>query len=80
MPMLVGFLLVAFFIWLAENLATVANAWTYPAQAHGWKPVPVTKMGSWYLLMLLSFVLVSMVHRPKGTCTDGTCPPNQQLD
>ena len=64
MPMLVGFLLVAFFIWLAENLATVANAWTYPAQAHGWKPVPVTKMGSWYLLMLLSFVLVSMVHRP----------------
>ena len=64
MPMLVGFLLVAFFIWIAENLATLADAWTYPTQAHGWRPVGLVKMGSWYLLMLLSFVLVSAVHRP----------------
>ncbi|MCF8504919.1 MAG: DUF817 domain-containing protein [Caulobacter sp.] len=80
MPMLLGFLLVAAFIWIAENLATLANAWVYPAQADGWKPVSVAKLGSWYLLMLLSFVLVSLVHRPKGTCTAGTCPPNQQRD
>jgi uncharacterized membrane protein YoaT (DUF817 family) len=25
--------------------------------------VPMGKMGSWYLLMILSFVLVSLLHR-----------------
>jgi uncharacterized membrane protein YoaT (DUF817 family) len=25
--------------------------------------VPMAKLGSWYLLMILSFVLVSLVHR-----------------
>lgn len=64
MPMLLGFLLVAFFIWIAENLATLANAWNYPDQRDGWRPVSIAKMGSWYLLMLLSFVLVSAVRRP----------------
>jgi uncharacterized membrane protein YoaT (DUF817 family) len=64
MPMLIGLILVAFFIWLAENLATNAVAWIYPMQRHGWRMVPIEKMGSWYLLMLLSFVLVTVVHRP----------------
>lgn len=63
MPMLLGFLLIAFFIWVAENLATYANAWIYPSQRDGWRMVGWAKMGSWYLLMLLSFVLVSLVHR-----------------
>lgn len=64
MPLLVGFLLVAVFIWIAENLGTYADAWRYPAQRDGWRPVSIEKMGSWFLLMLLSFVLVSLVHRP----------------
>lgn len=63
MPLLVGFLLVALFIWFAENIATFANAWTYPDQREGWRPVGVAKLGSWYLLMIISFVLVSVVHR-----------------
>ncbi|ATQ44341.1 hypothetical protein CSW64_19085 [Caulobacter mirabilis] len=63
MPMLLGFVLVAFFIWVAENLGTFANAWIYPDQRDGWRPVGIAKMGSWYLLMLLSFVLVTLVHR-----------------
>ncbi len=63
MPMLLGFVLVAFFIWVAENAGTFANAWIYPHQHDGWRPVGITKMGSWYLLMLLSFVLVTLVHR-----------------
>lgn len=65
MPMLVGFLLVALFIWIAENLGTLADAWTYPSQRDGWRMVSFAKMGSWYLLMLLSFVLVSAVRRPR---------------
>ena len=62
MPLLVGFFLVALFIWFAENLGTFANAWTYPDQRHGWQMVSIAKLGSWYLLMIISFVLVSLVH------------------
>ncbi len=64
-PLLAVFVFVAFLIWGAENIATFAVAWIYPSQADGWHPVRIEKMGAWYLLMLLSFVLVSMVHRPE---------------
>jgi uncharacterized membrane protein YoaT (DUF817 family) len=64
MPLLVGFGLVSFFIWLAENVGTFTGTWLYPHQSGGWHLVPLTKMGAWYLLMLLSFVLVGLVHRP----------------
>ena len=61
MPLLLGFLLVALFIWFAENIGTFARAWTYPSQSAGWHLVPLAKLGSWYLLMIISFVLVSLV-------------------
>jgi len=64
MPLLLGFGLVALFIWFAENLGTLAGAWTYPSQRHGWTMVSPAKLGAWYLLMLLSYVLVTAVHRP----------------
>jgi uncharacterized membrane protein YoaT (DUF817 family) len=63
MPLLVGFFLVAFFIWLGENIGTFAKAWTYPNQADGWQLVSPAKLGSWYLLMIISFVLVSLIAR-----------------
>ncbi len=63
MPLLVGFFLVALFIWFAENLATFARAWSYPGQEDGWEMVSFSKLGSWYLLMIISFVLVATVHR-----------------
>ena len=62
MPPLLGFFLVALFIWLAENIGTFANAWTYPSQRHGWEMVSLMKLGAWYLLMIISFVLVSLIH------------------
>ena len=61
MPLLVGFGLVALFIWFAENIATFANAWNYPGQEQEWQMVSLAKYGSWYLLMLISFVLVTLV-------------------
>ncbi len=61
MPLLLGFGLVALFIWFAENIATFANAWHYPGQEDGWELVSPAKLGSWYLLMLISFVLVALV-------------------
>jgi uncharacterized membrane protein YoaT (DUF817 family) len=66
MPMLLGLVLVAVFIWFAENLGTFASAWIYPHQRHGWQWVPIAKLGAWYLLMMLSFVLVSLLHRPEA--------------
>ena len=64
MPLLLGFLLVALFIWFAENIGTWSRAWIYPGQGDAWTPVPIGKLGAWYLLMIISFVLVSLVHRP----------------
>jgi len=66
MPLVLGFGLVALFIWLAENLGTFAHAWVYPSQAGGWSMVSLSKLGAWYLLMIISFVLVAAVHRPAG--------------
>lgn len=63
MPLLLGFVLVALFIFLAENLGTIARAWQYPGQEHGWKPVHVSKLTAWYLLMQLSFVLIYALRR-----------------
>jgi uncharacterized membrane protein YoaT (DUF817 family) len=62
MPILLGWFLVALFIWFAENIATYTNIWIYPNQAVVWNMVPVAKLSSWYLLMLLSFVLVSLIN------------------
>ncbi|RJG42893.1 DUF817 domain-containing protein [Mesorhizobium sp. DCY119] len=65
MPLLLGFLLVALFIWFAENIGTWSRAWIYPGQHEGWTPVSIQKLGAWYLLMIISFVLVTLVHRPQ---------------
>lgn len=70
MPLLIGFFLVAVFIWFAENLGTFARAWTYPGQENGWKMVSLSKLGSWYLLMIISFVLVACVHWDPGAAGD----------
>jgi uncharacterized membrane protein YoaT (DUF817 family) len=64
MPLLFGWLLVALFIWFGENLGTYSKAWIYPNQTNGWHLVSIGKLSSWYLLMMLSFVLVSLVHKP----------------
>jgi uncharacterized membrane protein YoaT (DUF817 family) len=55
MPLLLGFVLVAGFIWLAENIGTASRVWLYPNQAAGWSPVSAAKLGSWFLLMIVSY-------------------------
>ena len=67
MPLIIGLFLVALFIWFAENLGTYARAWSYPGQETAWHMVSLAKLGSWYLLMLISFVLVAWVHKPVQT-------------
>ncbi|MNR57176.1 hypothetical protein D3C85_1779020 [compost metagenome] len=55
----------ALFIWFAENIGTFANAWRYPSQAQVWQLVSIAKLGSWFLLMIISYVMVSVVNRPR---------------
>lgn len=62
MPLLIGWFLVAVFIWFAENIATYTHVWIYPNQTDAWSPVALSKLNAWYLLMLLSFVLVSVIN------------------
>lgn len=71
MPMLLAFLLVAVFIWIGENIGTWSRAWIYPEQRDGWSLVSWSKLGSWYLLMLISVVLVTLVHPPRVYQQDG---------
>ncbi len=66
MPLLLGWFLVALFIWIAENIATFSRAWIYPNQRDGWTLVSPAKLGAWYLLMYISFVLVAAVHRVRS--------------
>jgi uncharacterized membrane protein YoaT (DUF817 family) len=72
MPLLVAFGLVALFIWLAENIATWAGAWFYPEQLDGWQLVSPSKLVSWFLLMIISVVLVTLVYPPR--------PPAEQRE
>lgn len=58
LPYLLG---CAVLIWTAENIATFSNIWLYPSQVDAWHWVGVGKIGSWYLLLLLSLVLVLWV-------------------
>ena len=58
MPLSLSFVLIGFFLWVAENAATLLGAWQYPDQAQVWQMVHVGKWGSWALLVSLSFVLV----------------------
>jgi uncharacterized membrane protein YoaT (DUF817 family) len=77
MPVLVSTLLVAGFIWLAENVGTFTHAWSYPSQKGEWHIVPLTKLGAWYLLMIISAVLVSLINRPRAhvEANPGPTPP-----
>lgn len=65
MPMLLANFLAALFVWFAENIGTFGRVWVYPSQSGGWRPVSFDKLIAWYLLLLLSGVLVSLVHRPQ---------------
>lgn len=61
MPLAMSFTLIGTFLWVAENAATYLGAWKYPDQLAAWRMVHVGKLGSWSLLVVLSFVLVTAV-------------------
>src|SRR5207237_1853846 len=70
MPMLFGLVLVSLFIWLSENIGTFTKIWLYPSQRHGWSMVSFEKLGSWFLLLIISYTLVSLINAPRGMFAD----------
>ncbi|RTE10308.1 DUF817 domain-containing protein [Paenibacillus whitsoniae] len=65
MPMVLSFVLIAFFIWLAENISTFFGAWKYPDQMHVWQMVHWGKMTSWFMLVIISIIIVAELKRVK---------------
>ncbi len=66
MPLALSFLLIGFFVWVAENLSTALGAWVYPNQRQGWAFVHPGKISSWALLVILSFILVAELKHLKA--------------
>jgi len=64
MPLTVAAFLAALFLWIAENIGTITGTWIYPSQKV-WHIVSFGKLGSWYLLLYVSFVLVTIVLKPR---------------
>ncbi|MFC4777214.1 DUF817 domain-containing protein [Paenibacillus sp. GCM10023252] len=65
MPMVLSFLLIGFFIWIAENISTFLGAWTYPDQEQQWQLVHLSKISSWFLLVVISVIIVAQLKRVK---------------
>jgi len=66
MPLALAFCLIAFFIWIAENISTFYGAWQYPDQIHVWTVVSTNKITSWFLLVIVSFILVAWLKHFKA--------------
>jgi uncharacterized membrane protein YoaT (DUF817 family) len=67
MPMLLAFVLVGFFIWLAENFSTFFGIWRYPDQLGAWSTVHVGKWSSWSLLVVMTFTIVAHLKHIKAS-------------
>ncbi|HEY0490176.1 MAG TPA: DUF817 domain-containing protein [Telluria sp.] len=66
MPLLLGFVLIGFFIWLAENIGTFWGVWRYPNQMGAWSAVHVSKLSSWSLMVIMTFTIVANLKHVKS--------------
>ena len=66
MPLLLSFVLIGFFIWLAENISTFFGIWKYPNQLGAWSMVHVGKWSSWSLLVVMTFTIVANLKHIKA--------------
>ena len=62
MPLPMAAFLSAIFLWIAENIGTMTGTWVYYGQAR-LELVSLGKLGSWYLLLYVAFVTVTLVLR-----------------
>ncbi len=59
MPLMAAFILIGFFIWLAENISTFFGIWKYPNQLGAWSTVHISKWSSWSLLVIMTFTIIA---------------------
>jgi len=76
MPLPVAAFLSAIFLWIAENVGTFTKTWAYAGQ-HPFEMVSLAKLGSWYLLLYVSFVTVTLVIRDQLVPTPIRPPPRE---
>lgn len=67
MPLPLAAFLTSIFLWIAENVGTITGTWLYNGQSQ-MDLVSLAKMGSWYLLLYVSFATVTLVLRD-ALCT-----------
>lgn len=73
MPMPLAAFLASLALWIAENVGTATGTWLYSGQVPG-QMVSLGKLGSWYLLLWVSFATVTLVSRG---ALGGPAPPRQ---
>ncbi len=66
MPLLPSFVLIGFFIWLAQNISTFCGVWRYPNQVGAWAVVPLGKWSSWSLPVIMTFTIVAILKHIKS--------------
>lgn len=66
MPLFLAFILIGFFIWLAENISTFFGIWQYPNQLGAWSTVHLGKWSSWSLLTIMTFTIVANLKHIKA--------------
>jgi uncharacterized membrane protein YoaT (DUF817 family) len=66
MPLLLAFVLIGFFIWLAENIGTFFGVWKYPNQLCAWSMVHVGKWSAWSLLVVMTFTIIANLKHIKS--------------
>jgi uncharacterized membrane protein YoaT (DUF817 family) len=75
MPLVLAIALVAFFVWVAENISTFLGAWVYPQQRIGWTVVSVRIMSSWFLLVIISGIIVADLKHVREAARRRTAVP-----
>lgn len=65
MPMILSFFLIGFFIWIAENISTFFDGYRYPNQDSTWELVHIGKISSWFLLVVVSVIIVAQLKHVK---------------
>ena len=76
MPMPLAALLSSLALWVAENVGTATGTWLYSGQRPDhW--VSFAKLGSWYLLLYVAFVTVTLVSRQALHLPAARTNPNQ---
>ncbi len=81
MPLLLSFLLIGFFIWIAENVTTFLGAWKYPNQEEVWRLVHIGKISSWFLLVVISIIIVAQLKHVKlGNAADPQGLPRKKWE